>query len=982
MKRLFAILLAVAMVLSLCACAGEQSVEVTTPQQTQAPVPESYENYDVRSYASEWVYHDVCYVGAGEAKYVDVPYYSLENVTYCTNPVDEVHQTFNIYVPACYMTQNADGTCQINEKGIFGVMGEDDSTIMYGTQEAPIVYLNTISGYAAGVAPKISDGRMGSNAGYCYQFIEQGLILVTVSARGRTSTDADGNCNGTAPNGLVDLKAGIRWLTYNDEFLAGDSNKIVTIGVSAGGGMSTMLGASGNSELYDSYLTEIGALDSSDAVWASVAYCPITDLEFADGVYWWQMGAKEGEDFEAALTNALRDEYIAYMQSMGFDLGDDGVSGSFYEEFLNAIEEAFTYHAVNNLKKEDKIAEYFASLNEKEQWISYNAETGTEIVSLEAFVNNYWGEKLFDKGATVFDTFDCGSMEGEVFGGKHFSWIVVKALEKISGDYPEAADYLAAYKADVDGGMGDIAALYDPMTFVGQDNSDVAPHWRFNIGTEDTNIAHALAWTVYNALNAKEEVDANYAILHGIGHQTVEYDPYDLISWIYKTDLGVAPAYDNIKSMQTVDNGESAGAVQSYDSVAGTYTLTEVNAVGMEVSWTLELGLDGKYVLSETGVVEKSYTGSYVAIDGYISCGPINEEEGPRGEAFGDGYISVWTVNSGAGTCAHADLSKYTDPATAGTSGGAVDVSGTYTLEEVNAVGMEITWTLVLNPDGTYALSEVGVVEKTYTGNYGYADGLVSCGPINEEDGPRGEAFGDGFISVWTVDPANGTCAYTDVSKYQEPGAAAGAAVDVSGEYTLEEVNAVGMEITWTLLLNPDGTYALSETGVVDKTYTGNYGYANGFVSCGPINEADGPRGEAFGDGFISVWTVDAASGTCAYVDLGNYTAPAAAGAATEKGVDVVGIYDLTEVNAVGMEIAWTLELRADKTYVLSETGVVEKSYTGVYTNDGTIVSCGPINEEDGPRGEAFGDSYISVWSVNPEDGTCTHEALGKYVAP
>ena len=967
MKRLVAILMALAMLLTLCACGNEDPassvtatppVEDTTPSVDEQPTePESYESYDIRSYASQWVYNEQLFVGA---KYVDIPYYALENVIYCTNPVEEEYQYINIYVPACYMTTDENGNAVLNEMGVFGVMGEDDSTLMYMSNEAPIVYLNTISGYAAGVAPKIGDSRMGNNAGYCYQFLEQGCVLVTVSARGRTSE------HGSVPAGLVDLKAGLRWLSYNDQFLAGDSNKIISVGVSAGGGMSTMLGTSGNSELFDSYLDEIGALEGSDAVWATVAYCPVTNLPFADGTYWWQAGAKSGNDFDAALTRALNASYITYMQSLGFDLGDDGVSGKFYEGFLAEFEKSLQYK-VDSCKNEDEIHAFIAETDPDGKWLSWDTENGVQISSVAGFVNNYWHGEMSGKNATVFDSADGMSMEGGVYGGKHFSWIVVEALKAIADEYPEAADLAAEYEAN----MSDVAGLYDPMTFVGQNNSDMASFFRFNIGSEDTNTTQALAWTVYNALLASEpDVAAEYAILYGIGHQTVEYDPYDLISWIYEKDLGVKPAYDNIKKLQTAESG-GASAVQRYEEVAGTYTLDEVNGAGMEVKWTLELKTDGTYALSETGVVERTYTGKYVAIDGNISCGPINEEEGPRGDAFGDGWISVWTLNAN-GTCAHGALANFVDPDSAGSAAPA-DVTGTYTLNEINGVGMEITWTLQLNADMTYALSEVGVVEKTYTGTYGVVGEYVSCGPINEEDGPRGQAFGDAWESVWTVDKDAGTCQYVDLAHYTAPGAGT---ASVAGTYTLDEVNGVGMAITWTLQLNDDMTYALSEVGVVEKTYTGIYGVVGEYVSCGPINEEDGPRGQAFGDAWESVWTLNG-DGTCQYVDLGNYTAPSGAANGGTAKIDVVGIYTLDEVNGAGMEIHWTLELRADNTYALSEEGVVSATYTGTYTADGTTVSCGPINEENGPRGAAFGEAWDSEWIVDPENGTCEYTPKG-----
>ena len=891
MKRLLALLLVLTMLFALAACGSSTDPVVSEPPGQADPTPttpagpevtEKYESYDVRSYASDWEYHEICYVGNNEDKYVDMPYYALENVVYCTDPVDENFQVMNIYVPANYMTEDGTGKVSMNGKGIFGVMGSDDSTIMFMTDEAPIIFINTISGYAAGKAAKINEAMQGANAGYYYQFVEQGFVLVCVGARGRTSKDADGNVNGLAPNGLVDLKAGVRWLKYNDEFLPGDSNKIISIGVSAGGGMATMLGASGDSALYDPYLKEIGALDASDSVWATVPYCPITDLPFADGVAQWQYGARTDDDFTGALSRGLYNAYVKYAQSLGFDLGDDGVSGAYYEGLVAEFEDAFNDYIASGKGKGEELA---AKADPTGTWLTWSEADGVKITSLKAFVDNYWAGPMPINGLVpTFDVFDNSSMEGGVFGA-HFSWMMREVLEELSGEYPEAAEHAAQYASDLDGGMSEIAALYDPIHFITDGGAALAEHWRFQIGSEDSNIAQAAAWTVYNALNDYADVDANYAILYGIGHQTVEFSPYDLITWVYKTGLGATPKYDNIKAIQTVaDPNAGAGGTESepYETVAGVYEMDEVNGAGMEIHWILDLGLDGNYALSETGVIEKTYTGVYGVIGGIVSCGPINEDDGPRGDAFGDGFISVWTVNQAAGTMARADLSKYTKPSPPGSGGGgaAVDITGTFTLSETNAVGMDITWTLELNADKTYALSEEGVVSKTYTGEFTYDGTYVSCGPINEADGPRGQDFGEdrGWISVWTVNEAAGTMAHADLGHYTEPGAAGGgaASAEISGAFTLDETNAVGMSISWKLELNADGTYALSESGIVEKTYTGAYVYDGTYVSCGPINEADGPRGQDFaeGDGWYSVWTVNEAAGTCAHAPLGNYTAP------------------------------------------------------------------------------------------------------------
>lgn len=65
-----------------------------------------------------------------------------------------------------------------------------------------------------------------------------------------------------APNGLLDLKAAVRYLHYNDDIMPGDVERIFTDGTSAGGAMFALLGATGNSSEYVSYLNEMGPLQS------------------------------------------------------------------------------------------------------------------------------------------------------------------------------------------------------------------------------------------------------------------------------------------------------------------------------------------------------------------------------------------------------------------------------------------------------------------------------------------------------------------------------------------------------------------------------------------------------------------------------------------------------------------------------------------------------------------------------------------------
>ena len=94
-----------------------------------------------------------------------------------------------------------------------------------------------------------------------------------------------------------------------------------------------------------------------------------------------------------------------------------------------------------------------------------------------------------------------------------------------------------------------------------------------------------------------------------------------------------------------------------------------------------------------------------------------------------------------------------------------------------------------------------------------------------------------------------------------DPAAPAEPAADVAGTYTFNETNVNGLEIAWTLELNADGTYKLSEDNAFTDTmsYTGNSYTANGnVVSCGPMNE-NGPAFYVWADpaGFTATLNAD-----------------------------------------------------------------------------------------------------------------------------
>lgn len=75
--------------------------------------------------------------------------------------------------------------------------------------------------------------------------------------------------------------------------MAGDANKIISNGTSAGGALSALLGTSGNAPEFEPYLQQLGATTADDTIFAVSAYCPIANLEHADVAYEWQFNGVE-----------------------------------------------------------------------------------------------------------------------------------------------------------------------------------------------------------------------------------------------------------------------------------------------------------------------------------------------------------------------------------------------------------------------------------------------------------------------------------------------------------------------------------------------------------------------------------------------------------------------------------------------------------------------------------------------------------------
>ncbi|MDR0375557.1 MAG: hypothetical protein LBH85_07515 [Treponema sp.] len=459
---------------------------------------------DIASYSGKWKRN------SGSS------YYALQYVVYCENPIDIQRQCLSIYVPDAYL--NADGS--VNPDGKAG---------KHTAATAPILYINRVSGYFEVPSAML----IFPNKDY----LKQGYVLVYPASRGITTKAKDGSYIGRSPEALVDLKAGIRFIKANADNLPGDTNRIFSIGSSAGGAMSSLLGVTGNSERYTPYLEAIGAMmDSADDVYASVCYCPITDLEHADLGYEWMFGADESKlktGFLKDLSSILARDYTGYVNSLklldpqtgeSLTLNEDGRSGSFHDYLLEKLNKTASAHFNAN------------GHNENYPWLTWDGDAA-RIADFDGFIQGY-NKRM--KGCTSFDTLAMSSPENQALAGAdekatHFNEYIVPALEKLNGKYPaEREKYYGAYAAALnDGELNKRKKLYNPLSFIGTvEKSDVAPHFRIRVGTKDNHTAFTVSLILALKLLETGSVDVDQEYVWGADHGGVAKADTELTDWI------------------------------------------------------------------------------------------------------------------------------------------------------------------------------------------------------------------------------------------------------------------------------------------------------------------------------------------------------------------------------------------------------------------------------------------------------------------
>lgn len=442
---------------------------------------------------------------SGAAK--TVTYRSYMHIPYVANPVDKDYQSLNVSVPIKVDDVPVDAT-NAPILLIIGVGGYMSSNNARGSGMGG----SSIGGRGMG-GPPGGDSGVSGNADLA---LAAGYVVVSPGCRGRDNKASDGTYYGKAPAAIVDLKAAVRYIRHNDAVMPGNANWIISTGVSAGGALSALLGASGNSPIYDAYLKEIGAADADDNIYASACFCPITDLDHADMAYEWMYGALPAKSglVDQGLSKQLKDAFAEYQASLNLR-GKNGFGKITADNYGKYLLQAYLIPSANKYLRgltEEKRREYLTN----NKWITW-VDNGAAF----AFTD-YVAHVGRMKSLPAFDDFDLKQPETILFGSRttdarHFTTF---SLRQTTGNK----------SAEIDHDLKTVVDMMNPISFIGRNNSGCAKYWWLRQGTSDNHTSQTVIANLAASLENRNK-DVNIRLYWDAGHGA-DQDAEDFIAWI------------------------------------------------------------------------------------------------------------------------------------------------------------------------------------------------------------------------------------------------------------------------------------------------------------------------------------------------------------------------------------------------------------------------------------------------------------------
>ena len=453
----------------------------------------------------------------------EIKYRAFEYIPYVANPIDIDQQYMNIYVPEEYFNN---GT----------VNG-------YNTQTAPIFMPNAVGGYmpSQAMTPKMENGKPNS----VLYALSRGYVVASPATRGRTNKASDGNFIGKAPAVIVDLQAATAYLHANDSTMPGNANRIITNGTSAGGAVSLLQGAAGNSSDFQPYLQALGAATAATNVYAVSAYAPITNLDAADMAYEWSYNGISSFNKVAMSPGELPQANVGgtpaqpqrTMQRVNLNADDLAYSKMLSEHFPDYVNNLQLRDSIGRVLKLDKngngtfknyVKEFIVAAANKAQskgtdlskhtYLVRDNKTGTiKDINWEAY--NHFVSRSKAPGA--FDSRSNDTGENSLFGtsttdNNHFT--ITAALHDTTTNQ------------DVYVENAKIVTMMNPMNYLGSPAATNARFYRIRYGTADSNTSVAIPLIVgTRAQDLGYRVDM--ATPFDVDHSG-DYDLDELFNWM------------------------------------------------------------------------------------------------------------------------------------------------------------------------------------------------------------------------------------------------------------------------------------------------------------------------------------------------------------------------------------------------------------------------------------------------------------------